>query len=88
MPNGRIRLVLEVSQYIRRVSRELFLAAAGVPIYALPLDDSEGDVSLLDDLDDTSDLYRWANAVLGFMRLIHGVLEQAEFVDEDYLLEE
>lgn len=63
----------------------LFREGAGVRISDFE-DDEDSVPGLIDDLPAGSDAEQWANAVLGLMRLIYGVLRHS--INEAYLLED
>lgn len=78
MSNNNIRLAIEVSKYMRRLMRELFLGGAGIPIDQVAYLTEDEDTGIIDGLDPSSDEWQWVNAALMLMRTIYGILENAE----------
>jgi len=78
--SNSVRIAIEVSQYMRRLMRELFREGAGIPIetVAFFLEEGEESPGIVDDLPVDSDVWQWANAVLILMRTLNGILENAE----------
>ena len=75
MSEENITILRKVALEILNQARHLFEDGSGIPIY--PIDDEEETLGLIDDVDASSDLYLWMNAVLGFIRLVYGVTNHA-----------
>ena len=77
--SNSVRIAIEVSRYMRRLMRDLFQDGSGIPIGTTPffLED-EDTAGIIDEFDVDSSAWEWANAVLMFMRALHGILENAE----------
>ena len=82
MTDNRITIVIEAARYLRRLAAELFESGAGLDIrnvnFMLP-EDEDAAVGIIDEVANDSETYRWINGVLQFMRVLHGILENAEF---------
>lgn len=82
MTANRITIVIEAARYLRRLAAELFESGAGMDIrtvnFMLP-EDEDAAIGIIDEVTNDSEVYRWINGVLQFMRVLHGILENAEF---------
>ena len=72
------QLLKEVSVYITKTARELFHEGAGQHIFPVDELDLEDDTpGVIDYLPEDSEQFVWANAVLGFLRFINAVHQNA-----------
>ena len=82
----RISILLRVAREIADMSAELFKQGAGLSINS---SDSEDDrPGVIDEVSPDSEIYRWSNAVLGFMRFVHAIHRYAINPQDSYYLED
>lgn len=84
--NSRIAILTSVASYILTQSRNIFTAGAGFSPHELPSDVTLP--GLIDEIDPNTELWNWANAVLGLMRYTAAILSRAMLEDEDLMIEE
>lgn len=84
--NSRIAMLASVASYILTQSRNIFTAGAGFAPHELP--DENTPPGLIDELNPHTELWNWANAVLGLMRYTAAVLSRAMLDNEDLMIEE
>jgi hypothetical protein len=72
-----IDIVKKVAEELVAQASNLFLHGAGIPIDQDENYDPAGMDGIIDDLDGDSETFRWANAVLMFLRFVKGVLNNA-----------
>lgn len=78
--SNTIKMAIEVSRYLRRVTKLLFEAGAGVHIDNLLLEEDNIDTGtgIIDAFAADTVEWDWMNSVLMLLRTINGILEDAE----------
>lgn len=77
--SNSVRIAIEVSRFMRRLMRDLFLDGSGIGITDTLYLEGDGDeVGIIDEFDPSSAQWEWANAVLMLLRTFYGILENAE----------
>lgn len=73
-----ISILLKVAKELIKDAASLFADGSGVPIHTP--DDVEletGGTGVIDELHPDTEVWRWMNSVLFFLRMVHGILDNA-----------